>query len=258
MLGRVDARSDRAVFRQIADQLRSAVECGELGDGERLPSEAKLMEHYGVARGTIRQAIQLLQSEGIAIAEHGRGVFVRPRPPVHRLASDRFARARREQGQAAFLAESADLGRVPSVDNIEVAEVQPPADVAERLKVGPGQLVVRRSRRYLHDGTPVSYAISYVPASIARGTAIGEVNTGPGGIYARIEEAGYRLSRFTEEVAARMPTEEGEAALLTLPPGVPVLELTRVAYAEGDVPVEVCLNVMAADRFVLDYELPAA
>jgi GntR family transcriptional regulator len=53
-----------------------------------------------------------------------------------------------------------------------------------------------------------------------------------------------------------MPLPE-EARALQLPPGVPVFVLVRVAYDSEDRPVEVCDTVMAADRYVLSYELPA-
>lgn len=88
----LDPESDRPVFKQMADHLREAIEHGRLAPGAKVPSEATLMAHYGVARMTVRSALQLLQSEGLTVAEHGRGVFVRSRPPVRRLASDRFAR----------------------------------------------------------------------------------------------------------------------------------------------------------------------
>ncbi len=56
-------------------------------------------------------------------------------------------------------------------------------------------MLVRRGR-YLADGLPMELATSYVPWSLAKGTQMTEPNTGPGGIYARIEEAGHRLERF--------------------------------------------------------------
>ena len=76
----VDPASDRAVYKQIADHLRAAIGRGSLREGEQLPSEAQLMEHYGVARMTIRNALRVLQDEGLVTAEHGRGVYVRARP----------------------------------------------------------------------------------------------------------------------------------------------------------------------------------
>ena len=73
----IDPASDRAVYKQIADHLRDAIGRSRLREGEQLPSEAQLMEHYGVARMTIRNALRVLQDEGLTTAEHGRGVYVR-------------------------------------------------------------------------------------------------------------------------------------------------------------------------------------
>jgi len=99
-------------------------------------------------------------------------------------------------------------------------------------------------------------ATSYLPWDLVAGTKIGEANPGPGGIYARLEEMGHRLERFTEDVSARMPLPE-EARALHLPPGIPVFILVRTAFDVDGIPVEVCDTTMAADRYILSYELPA-
>src|SRR3954451_14907438 len=119
-------------YRQIAGHLREAIRRGELGAGDKLPSETELIEHYHVARMTVRQAIAELRGEGLVVPEHGRGVFVRSRPPVRRLPADRFARRQREAGKAAFIAEAEGLC-TPSVDEIEVTEAVPPERVRELL-----------------------------------------------------------------------------------------------------------------------------
>src|SRR5207244_8383753 len=120
-----------------------------------LPSEAQLMTHYGVARMTARNALRLLQDQGLIAAEHGRGVYVRARPPVRRLASDRFAQRHRKEGKAAFNIEAEQHGATPQVDMIQVSESQPSAEIADRLGIGDDDSVVVRSRRYLLDGKPV-------------------------------------------------------------------------------------------------------
>jgi GntR family transcriptional regulator len=254
-LGRIDRLNDRPPYRQIADHLRAAIDAGQLGPGDRLPSEAELKEHYGVARMTARQAIQELRTEGRVVAEHGRGVFVRQLPPVRRLASDRFAREHREAGKAAFLAEAERSGFRPRVDQIEVTRGEAPAFVRERLQL-EGGLVLSRSRRYFADDRPVELAVSYLPLEIAEGTAIAESDTGPGGVYARLEEAGYTLERFVEEVTARMPTTE-ERSRLELQAGVPVIVVLRTAYDSAGRSVEVCDTVKAAPAFILEYEIKA-
>lgn len=252
----LDLMSDRAVFRQIADSIREAIEREVLREGDKVPSEAQLMEYFDVARMTVRQALQLLQSEGLVVAEHGRGVFVRRRPSVRRLASDRFARQHRDRGKAAFIAETEEAGGRPEVDSLELREGQAPEDIARRLGLATTEPVVTRSRRYLIDGHPVEIATSYIPADLARGTQIAEPNSGPGGIYARLEEQGHRLDHFSEEIRTRLPFRD-EARALRLARGIPVFHLIRVAYDTDGRAVEVCDTVMSSEAYVLQYELPA-
>lgn len=252
----IDPTSDRPVYRQLADGLRAAIDDGELGPREQLPSERELMDRAGTARGTVRQAIALLRSEGLIEIEHGRGAFVRARPPVRRVAHDRFARRHRLEGRAAFLAEMDTEGRTPEVEVLEVGPQQAPDDAAERLGLPKDGKVLVRRRRYLADGQPMELATSFIPWDLAKGTQMVKPNTGAGGIYARLEEAGHRLAKFSEDVSARMPTPE-EARALRLVAGVPVITVTRTAVDTEGRAVEVCDTVMAADRYVLSYELPA-
>ncbi|PNG98249.1 hypothetical protein SMF913_14274 [Streptomyces malaysiensis] len=242
------------MFRQIADALREAIDKGRYREGDKLPSETDLVDHFGVSRMTVRNALSLLQQEGLAVSEHGKGVFVRPRPPVRRLASDRFARRHRDQGKAAFTVEAEAAGSRPEVDSLEVKEERPSQDISARL--GSPRKVLARRRRYLLDGRPVEFATSYLPLDLARNTPIAQPNPGPGGIYARLEEMGHRLDHFDEEIRARMPSP-AEVRTLQLASGVPVIHLVRTAYDSEGRPVEVCDTVMAADAYVLAYQLPA-
>jgi GntR family transcriptional regulator len=68
--------------------------------------------------------------------------------------------------------------------------------VASRL--GTTRKVLARHRRYLLDGRPVETATSYIPLDIAHGTAIERPDTGPGGIYARLEETGHVCEHVLE------------------------------------------------------------
>ena len=255
-LGEIDRTDDRPPYRQIAAMLRQAIETGAVGAGEKLPSEAELIDHFGVARMTARQAIQELRGEGLVVAEHGRGVFVRPQPPVRRLASDRFARRHRAEGKAAFIAEGEKVGYVPAVDRIRVTRAKAGQQMAEHLRLRPEDDVIVRARRYLANGRPVEIATSYIPLVFGQGTKIEEPDSGPGGIYARLEESGHLLARFTEEVGARMPTAD-ERAELEIGSGTPVLTVLRTAYDTSDIAVEVCDTIKVATAYLLEYEFPA-
>ena len=67
-------------YRRIADDLRNRITNGDLAAGDALPSEAAIVEEYGVARGTARAALAALETEGLVEARHGKGRFVRRRP----------------------------------------------------------------------------------------------------------------------------------------------------------------------------------
>ncbi|WP_219501278.1 GntR family transcriptional regulator [Nonomuraea ceibae] len=62
-------------YRQIADDLRAQITSGALGPA--VPSEAALRRRYTASRNTVRQALSVLEQEGLIHAEHGRGRFVK-------------------------------------------------------------------------------------------------------------------------------------------------------------------------------------
>ncbi|MCX5284181.1 winged helix-turn-helix domain-containing protein [Streptomyces sp. NPDC102256] len=57
--------SRRLSPQQIADTLRERIRTGELKAGDRLPTQAELADEFGVERGTVRQALGLLQTDGL-------------------------------------------------------------------------------------------------------------------------------------------------------------------------------------------------
>ena len=60
----------------IATRLREAILGGHYSDGERLPSEREMTEHFGAARGTIREALRRLEEMGLVTRRMGSGTFV--------------------------------------------------------------------------------------------------------------------------------------------------------------------------------------
>jgi GntR family transcriptional regulator len=250
----IDKSSGVPAYRQVATAIRAKIDSGEYAPGAPIPSERVLVDQYGVSRPTIRDAIALLRQEGALIAEHGRGVFVRPRTTVVRLSRSRLSREARSANRGAFLGDAIAGGFTPSTT---VKVRFDPADerTAGLLGIDAGEEVTVRDRVMRADGLAVMIAVSRLPRSVTRGTAIEEVDTGPGGAYARLEESGHRLDHFEEIVSARMPTPE-EASILQLSSGVPVIRVTRVAYA-ADRAVEVNDMTMAGDRYELIYHIPA-
>jgi GntR family transcriptional regulator len=64
------------VYVQLANDLAARIEHGEFPLGSRLPSEQALADHYGVAKMTVRRAMEILRERGIVRTLHGRGSVV--------------------------------------------------------------------------------------------------------------------------------------------------------------------------------------
>ncbi|WP_125777880.1 GntR family transcriptional regulator [Antribacter gilvus] len=242
--------------REIARLLRDAINGGELSPGAKLPSERELAESHGVARNTAREAIRLLTQEGLVQPEHGRGVFVRVRPKLMRFGRRRYSRAMRQSGLSPFRAEVIAQGRTPDTECRSVTRISAPGEVAERLEIPAGTDVVRRENWYYADGEPMQVGTTYSPWAIVEGSPIADTKKmGHGSIYGRFEELGYPIAYVREEISARMPTHE-EAAGLSLPDGVPVIDLWHTGMDDRRRPFEVTRFVMRADFTALDYDMP--
>ncbi|MGH8897204.1 MAG: GntR family transcriptional regulator [Egibacteraceae bacterium] len=250
----IDRLSPVPAYRQIADELRVAISGGELAPGAKLPSERELGETYAVDRGVVRRALALLQAWGLVVTQHGRGAFVRARlrPPLRRVARNRLATTEGRSWRA-FGADVEDGGLTPQVTT-EIRRQPVPDEVAERLELPYGSEVVVRARRMGAGGQTLMLATSYFPAPIVeRVPRLEQLDTGPGGAFTLLEEAGFAL-RQEEAVSARMPMPE-EASALQLGPGTPVIRILRTIYDQNDQPVEACDMLLAADRNELIYHL---
>lgn len=75
----IDRWGEETLYMQLAEILRGQIERGDLAPGQQLPSESALVQQYGLARNTVRQALAVLRSEGLIITRGQRGSRVRPR-----------------------------------------------------------------------------------------------------------------------------------------------------------------------------------
>jgi GntR family transcriptional regulator len=248
---RMPLEPPRARYQQVADDVRDAIKRGEFAPGTMLPSQPELARRYGLNQTSINRAIAVLRVEGYVRVEHGRGAFVQEVPTVKRVRRiDRDYRTR--PAGSAYAEQIEQSGLRPRTKLADVSIVTPPAEIAEALKLTETDQAVMRHRLMYADDVVVQVATSYIPVDLAGGTDIAYPDTGPSGIYARLDQRGHGPVRFTEDIEVRRPTED-EALILRIPEGQPVLEILRTAYAADDRPVEACANVLAAYQWRLTY-----
>jgi len=246
----IDPHGDRAVYRQLADQLRADINSGEYGPGVAIPSEAALMQRYGVARNTVRLAMVMLREEGLVVTHHGRGTFVRDSLPIRRLTSDRYRAA----------LQAVDDGTTPEWPEYraEAIHQEIPANVrvAELLDIQAGTPVLERRILFLDGSLPQQMSMSYVPLELVTGTPVADPQREPwaGGTVAALASIGVRVTSVRELVRARMPQPD-ETRSLAVAVGTPMLTVTRTMFA-GDRPVEAAVDIIVpGDRGELEYRL---
>ncbi|GGR94239.1 GntR family transcriptional regulator [Streptomyces humidus] len=192
--------------------------------GEILPNERELAARFGVARATLRQALEQLELEGRL--ERRRGVGTTVAPPRTGVAV----------GTEQQLWPGTDDDAWQPVDSTLAA---PPAAVATALATARDQAVhiVRRSR--VSDGRPVAAELLYVPvASVPAlasepGAATVHAPTGAARARAVLGEL-QRLELQGQDRAVELGSARAEDAReLDRLPGAPVLVVTTRFFAEG-------------------------
>ncbi|MBD0692977.1 GntR family transcriptional regulator [Streptomyces sp. CBMA123] len=241
-----------AHYRQLADDLRAAILDGRHPAGTVLPRITSLATQYGISKQTARQAIALLEAEGLVEVVRRRGTIVRALPQRQKLS--RVRQVLRDDRGYYFdpTAQPWVALRKPTI-----TWAPAPHDIASLLRVEPTGDVLLRDRLMGDPDTrkPTQLATSYLPAAIARGTRLAEADTGPGGIYDRLErDLGHGPLAWHETITSRMPTP-AEAADLQAPKGTPLLRIIRTSTGPDGTVVEVNDTRMRADEYEIGYPI---
>ncbi|MEU9705293.1 GntR family transcriptional regulator [Streptomyces sp. NPDC047981] len=212
----------RSLRHTIADDLRTQITTGRLKPGERLPSEPQLAARYHVSTATLRNALALLQAEGLIEKIHGKGNFVR------RLRR----RLTYEGGTLTPIAPTLHV-------TVRTTELQAQGPLTTLLKV-PSQALLTEYLCVNHVGeAPHSVARIYVPRDLAPAEPLYRWPKPP--------EAGPQLAEIREKISARLPTPE-EASTLRISTALAVLAITRVSADTAGRVIEAALLVLPGDR----------
>ncbi len=227
------------LYQQLYQQLRDKIENGALEVGAKLPSMRELAADYGISRLTARKAIEMLVNDGYVYVHHGKGAFV-----IH---------SRMLQGPVAVLTPpdiAPEQAEMPSSRVVSVETVEADALLAERLRILPGDKVVRLEHAECVAGIPVVLAVSWLPYELCADVVNSE---GPcESLPAVLEKSlGIPLRQTEETVRAALATPR-ELAVLELPAPSALLLVHRTTYtAQGRV-VEYARVAYRADHYRID------
>ncbi|GAB1820633.1 GntR family transcriptional regulator [Herbidospora sp. RD11066] len=244
-------------YRQLADLLRAGIQRGDFPPDSTLPKQEDLAREHGVNIKTVREAIGLLEAEGLVTPVRRRGTVVRSHPPMKRLGVERYAKSKWKSGLVAFAADRAASGRSwsPGDQTQKVRLVPAAVDVADAFGIPVDAPVYERARLITEGGSPTHTLTSYYLPEHVDGTPLVEETpgwAGQGGGFGVMTSRGLEPDHINETIFARMPTPD-EAATLRLPAGEPVMVLHRWTYTQDDRLVEYAKGVHAASRFAWSY-----
>jgi GntR family transcriptional regulator len=214
---------------QVREYVRSLV--SGMSPGSPAPSERELVAQFGVARMTVRQAMDALVVEGLLERIPGKGTFVaRPRRTASTITSYTEEMARR-----GLLAESITL---------LARREQAGPGVARALNITEGDPVIHWKRLRRADGAPMCIEDAFLNEVLLPGFLQGGL---PESLYSGLAARGLRPTVAEDQLAADLANAV-DADLLDLHTGDPVLRHSRRGLV-GDTVIELSRSVYAGSRF---------
>jgi GntR family transcriptional regulator len=237
-----------AAYARIAEELRGKIRSRDIKPGGQLPSELELRDQYHASRNTVLDAIKKLKDEGLVETRPGQGWFARVRivPFVNSL----------EWGDGAAIEQANASGRNPRVTPPTVFLQHAAPDMAARLRVPAGTVMIVRRQEWFLDDVPWKLQDVWCPRALfdegARRLLMAEDITQGLGAYLR-EVLGLRPASAAFFFLPRKPSDE-ESKFFGFPAEgeIPyVIELVRTASMaddRGPRPLYAVVGVYAGDR----------
>jgi GntR family transcriptional regulator len=239
-------------YQEIADELRSKIESGELPRGQQIPTEGDLQKIYKASRNTIRDAMKRLISLGLVETRPGQGTFVTPEvdplvttltgSPDHRLGGDE---------EIAYLSAVNRDHRTPRMSDPEVRVLVPTGNVAARLRIKSDTQVLSRHQERFVDDVPFSRQTSFYPLEFVTSGKAPKLlldKDMPDGALRYLEESmDLKQVGYRDWITARTPDGD-EQTFFRIPHDATVFEIFRTGFDQNGTPLRVTVTVFPADR----------
>jgi len=227
----------RIRYKQIAHDLRTLIQSGELAAGQVLPSEATLGERHKASRVTVRRALETLRTEGLVESRQGFGWSVAAETVAQPL-----------DDLVTIEQQLKSTGRRSERQIIDFRYVAAPQSVG--CDLGPTVLEVRRLN--LADDRPFARVTVWCREDLAAPLSKDEV-----GRHSFLDLIGGQAAGATQRIGAE-PMSETDAELLGVPPGSPALVVRRVTHNNERDPIMASEHVFPGHLTEFLAELPSS
>ncbi|MEA5078791.1 MAG: GntR family transcriptional regulator [Anaerolineaceae bacterium] len=217
----LDPHSFVPLYHQLAQILREQIHSGKFTSGAELPSERELMQQYQISRNTVRQALDLLDREGLIKRTLGSGTRVSSFPSTFQYHLDTFYENRDLLLRAGF---------TPTVRLVSTLLLLPPEVARTALALPQGQMVTVKTMIFHADDRPAMYTQDFLPFEVKEEYDLSP--QGPG--FMKYLDA--QTDRHVDYVTVDLASVEavGEvAATFKCAPGAPVLLMKETFLDES-------------------------
>lgn len=235
-------RDRRTVVMRVRDRIAALIRDEGLRPGDRLPTEAQLTARFGVSRPAMREALKLLEQDGLIHAERGRGRFVSPISAV---------RVDRPITVFESITEMTRHCGYQTVTRLLAAGEEPAeAMVAGQLGLAEGAAVLRLEKLRLLDGLPILYSVEYLPRAMLPADLSG---TGwAASLLDILEPLGLR-PRMSAATVSAVPLPEAAVRRHGLDGFGPALLITEICYSPAGRPVLHALDYHRGSHFSFSF-----
>ncbi|PAD17924.1 GntR family transcriptional regulator [Shouchella clausii] len=222
----------RPLYIQVIDQLKE--EISHYSEGSKLPSEYELAKQLGVSKETLREALRLLEEDGLVVRRYGVGTFV-PSKPL-------FSAGIEELQSVTNMIASANMtpGTIYLSSTIEVSAEEDKA----RFNRSESFEMLQLERVRTADGMPVVYCLDQLPADLVGNRSIHEMKS----IFQFLEEAGRPIAYALASIEP-IGYHEHVTEVLECTPETALLLLRQTHYDHHDQAVLHSVNYFRSDKF---------
>lgn len=224
-------------YEQIAEDLHDKIIGGIYKENEQLPLEKEMCEHYNVSRITIKKAVDTLVMKGLVVKRRGSGTFVKS---IDNEEIKDFSYGRQFEG----FTQTAYNKEVKS-KILEFKVLNPPEDIAQKLKITIDDFVYYICRVRYADNEPHVVEYTYMPIDLIKGLKREVLEKS---IYSYIEkDLKMNIKSSHRIIKAKIPTEL-EKKYLELDDKVAILAIEQVGFLDNGQPFEYSKSHHRADK----------
>ncbi len=225
-------------YKNISEEIRKRIIEGVYPSESRLPTESEFASEFTVSRGTIREALLLLEDEGFIVRMRGSGSF------VSRHAGKIVSGIENLESWTETIVKAGHkvVDQVLSIDFLPLER-----EVAEWLNVpvrSPGISI--RSLR-IADDYPLIYAEDLIPSSLLINADVWKVRESTHSILGFFEKIGYAPQKFVTTLQAVNANQL--ASIMNVEPVFPLVLLEGVLYDTDHRPLSYSCYYFRSDKY---------